>query len=414
MSKAKKTDSSDDSKSKSSSKSASSKLSAKESSKESPKLEVLKVIAPKSPEVLEEHSTMPHQDKTENLASFNAPKSDAIPAKEILPRSDIAPLKSAPKSESALTSQSLSGLSASAPMGIPIKKLDRSFERGAVKRVGKDIDYSDRHEVNIDEQKTQEPKVCLQPIPVATEPFQYRAIGVISGRYVGNEDNFAKGHILTSDGAEVDAVLLGKVISVAKKRLQNDRDYLWVVYPRTNDKSGKLHVQIAGVWAPEDLGKADIQNDPGVADGYFSIRGEVSSQSIEDNLVIVKIRRIEQKFDKQKGKPTKTYSKFKVRLTGLLPTDAVGQFWSVNVQRQGNVLSVIDGEFVGIVPVKGKRNQYKGRPSGGKFAPRKFGDRPYKPLGGAGDDFSYPPRSRSTEDRPPVPRPIIKRREPTE
>lgn len=299
-------------------------------------------------------------------------------------------------------------------MGIPIKKLDRSFERGAVKRVGRDIDYSDRHEVNIDEQKTQEPKVCLQPIPVATEPFQYRAIGVINGRYVGNEDNFAKGHILTSDGAEVDAVLLGKVISVAKKRLQNDRDYLWVVYPRTNDKSGKLHVQIAGVWAPEDLGKADIQNDPGVADGYFSIRGEVSSQSIEDNLVIVKIRRIEQKFDKQKGKPTKTYSKFKVRLTGLLPTDAVGQFWSVNVQRQGNVLSVIDGEFVGIVPVKGKRNQYKGRPSGGKFAPRKFGDRPYKPLGGAGDDFSYPPRSRSTEDRPPVPRPIIKRREPTE
>jgi hypothetical protein len=406
MSKAKKTDLSDDSKSKSASKSATSKSSAKEPPKESPKLEVLRVIAPKPPEILEQQD-LPAQDKAENLV--DASKANALAAK-----ADNALSRVGTKGELASPSQSLSGISASAPMGIPIKKLDRSSDRGIVRRVGKDVDYGDRQGANADDQKSQEPKVCLKPIPVATEPFQYRAIGVISGRYIGNEDNFAKGHILTSDGSEVDAVLLGKVISVAKKRLQNDRDYLWVVYPRTNDKSGKLHVQIAGVWAPEDLGKTDIQSDPDVSDGYFSIRGEVSSQSVEDNLVIVKIRRIEQKFDKQKGKPTKTYSKFKVRLTGLLPTDAVGQFWSVNVQRQGNVLTVIDGEFVGIVPVKGKRNQYKGRPSGGSFAPRKFGDRPYKPLGGAGDDFSYPPRPRSTEDRPPVPRPIIKRREPTE
>lgn len=405
MSKAKKTDLSDDSKSKSSSKSVSSKSLAKEPSKETPKLEVLKVIAPKPPEILEDQQSLPAQGKTEDLA-------DAFKAKELLAKADPVLPRAGIKSDLASSSQSLSGMAASTPVGIPIKKLDRSSDRGVVKRVGKDIDYGDRHEVNADEHKSQEPKVCLKPIPVATEPFQYRAIGVISGRYIGNEDNFAKGHILTTDGSEVDAVLLGKVISVAKKRLQSDRDYLWVVYPRTNDKSGKLHVQIAGVWAPEDLGKTDIQSDPDVSDGYFSIRGEVSSQSVEDNLVIVKIRRIEQKFDKQKGKPTKTYSKFKVRLTGLLPADAVGQFWSVNVQRQGNALTVIDGEFIGIVPVKGKRNQYKGRPAGGKFAPRKFGDRPYKPLGG--DDFSYPPRPRSTEDRPPVPRPIIKRREPTE
>ncbi len=414
MSKANKTDLSDDSKRKSSSKSAASKLSSKDLPKESPKLEVLRVIAPMPPEILQEQQAMPHQDSAdEDLANSEALKSDALKSKEVLTKADSASLKSTIKSETALSGQSLINTSANAPVGIPIKKLDRLSDKSVVKRGGKEGDYSDRYEVSADDHKSQEPKVCLKPIPVATEPFQYRAIGVISGRYIGNEDNFAKGHLLATDGSEVDAVLLGKVISVAKKRLQSDRDYLWVVYPRTNDKSGKLHVQIAGVWAPEDLGKTDIQSDPDVADGYFSIRGEVSSQSVEDNLVIVKIRRIEQKFDKQKGKPTKTYSKFKVRLTGLLPTDAVGQFWAVNVQRQGNALTVIDGEFIGIVPVKGKRNQYKGRPGGGKFAPRKFGDRPYKPLGG-GDDFSYPPRPRSTEERPPVPRPIIKRREPTE
>ena len=411
MSKAKKTDLSDDSKSKSSSKSATSKSSLKDSLKDAPKLEVLKVIAPKPPEVLQEEQALSNQGKSESLPSL-APE-----ANELLttanPSSAKATIKTEIKTEAALSSQSFGGLSINAPMGIPIKKFDKFSDRGSMRAGGRTTDYGDRAEVSADSNRSPEPKVCLKPIPVATEPFQYRAIGVINGRYIGNEDNFAKGHILTTDGSEVDAVLLGKVISVAKKRLQSDRDYLWVVYPRTNDKSGKLHVQIAGVWAPEDLGKTDIQSDPDVADGYFSIRGEVSSQSVEDNLVIVKIRRIEQKFDKQKGKPTKTYSKFKVRLTGLLPTDAVGQFWDVNVQRQGNALTVVDGEFIGIVPVKGKRNQYKGRPTGGKFPPRKFGDRPYKPLGN-GDDLGYPARPRPTEDRPPVPRPIIKRREPTE
>lgn len=271
---------------------------------------------------------------------------------------------------------------------------------------------------------SQENKVCLQPIPDATEPFQYRAIGVIYGRYVANEDNFAKGHILTVDGSDVDAVLLGKIISIVKKRLQSDRDYLWVVYPRTNDKAGKLHVQIAGVWAPVELGKSDIPIDPNIQDGYFSVRGEISSQSIEDNSVIVKVRRTEQKFDKQKDKVTKEYSKFKVRLTGLLPTDAVGQFWSVNVQRQGDVLTIIDGEFIGIVPYKGKRRlQGKGgRPSGGgKFAPRRYdrpySDRPYKPLiAGDNDGFSgyAPPRPKFSEDRPPLPKPLIKRKDPTD
>ncbi|MBD2175384.1 hypothetical protein H6F42_00460 [Pseudanabaena sp. FACHB-1998] len=268
-------------------------------------------------------------------------------------------------------------------------------------------------------------KVCLQPIPPATEPLQYRAIGVIYGRYIANEDNFAKGHILTTDGSQVDAVLLGKIISIVKKRLQSDREYLWVVYPRTNDKAGKLHVQIAGVWAPVELGKADIQVDPNVQDGYFSVRGEISSQSVEDNSVIVKVRRTEQKFDKQKDKVAKEYSKFKVRLTGLLPDDAIGQFWSVNVQRHGDVLTIIDGEFIGHVPYKGKRRpQSKGRVGGGgKFAPRKYGDRPYsdrpyKPsiAGDMNDGGIYPPRPKfsSTEDRPPVPRPLIKRKNPTE
>lgn len=340
--------------------------------KDLPKLEVVKVIAPKSSE-----TTQSDDRKLSQPDSGESAKSVA----KVIP--------------------------ASARVKPP--SINRSTDNLAASYI--------RHE------DTQENKVCLQPIPAATEPFQYRAIGVIYGRYVANADNFAKGHILTADGSQVDAVLLGKIISIVKKRLEGDRDYLWVVYPRTNDKAGKLHVQISGVWAPVELGRSDVPIEPNVEDGYFSVRGEISSQSTEDNSVIVKVRRTEQKFDKQKDKVTKEYSKFKVRLTGLLPTDAVGQFWSVNVQRQGDVLTIIDGEFIGIVPYKGKRRQQgKGRPSSGKFAPRRFGndrpysDRPYKPpISGDGDSFGgYPSRARFSEDRPPVPKPLIKRKDPAE
>jgi hypothetical protein len=351
--------------------------------KDLPKLEVVKVIAPKSPESIQiEEQKLIHQNSEAVKTVLSVPK--VIPAS-----ARIKPL------------------------------VTNNGTGGSLYVQSKAQSYTDDRTEDV-----KESKICLQPIPPATEPFQYRAIGVIYGRYVANEDSFSKGYILAADGTQVDAVLLGKIISIVKKRLQNEQDYLWVVYPRTNDKAGKLHIQIAGVWAPVELGKSDVQTDPNIQDGYFSVRGEVSSQSIEENSIIVKVRRTEQKFDKQKDKVTKEYSKFKVRLTGLLPTDAVGQFWSVNVQRQGDVLTIIDGEFIGHVPCKGKRGaQPNGRSGGGKFAPRKYNDRtysdrPFKPAISRdfdnGSGIIYPPRPKFSEDRPPVPRPLIKRKDPTE
>jgi hypothetical protein len=359
--------------------------------KDLPKLEVVKVIAPKPP------------DAVQNLDS----KAAEVPKSEVM----VKPVISVPKV---------------IPAAARSKPLVNSRPIESSSSFSHQPYSSYRVDDRIVNNAEQEPKVSLQPIPEATEPFQYRAIGVISGRYIAREDNFAKGHILTSDGTEVDAVLLGKIISIVKKRLESDREYLWVVYPRTNHKAGKLHVQISGVWAPVELGKSDVPIDPHVQDGYFSVRGEVSSQSTEDNSVIVKVRRTEQKFDKDKDKVSKEYSKFKVRLTGLLPTDAVGQFWSVNVQRQGDVLTIIDGEFIGIIPNKGKRSQSNSRGGGGRFAPRSYGDRsygdrnygdrPFKPSWsqnrGDASGSIYPPRPRTAEDLPPVPRPLIKRKDP--
>lgn len=357
--------------------------------------------------------SQPDDSNSKFLAKSVTPK----PPIKDLPKLEVLKVIAPKSSEPALSEDQRSALQINGESAKTVARVIPASPKVKPPIINSSVDnQTDTYEI------AQENKVCLQPIPEATELFQYRAIGVISGRYVANEDNFAKGHILTTDGSQVDAVLLGKIISIVKKRLQGDRDYLWVVYPRTNDKAGKLHVQISGVWAPVELGRPDVPIDPKIEDGYFSVRGEISSQSTEDNSVIVKVRRTEQKFDKQKDKVSKEYSKFKVRLTGLLPTDAVGQFWSVNVQRQGDVLTIIDGEFIGIVPYKGNRRpQGKGRPTGGKFAPRRFdrpySDRPYKPsiTGDGNDGFGcYPPRPRFVEDRPPLPKPLIKRKDPVE
>ncbi|NJK35588.1 MAG: hypothetical protein HC919_11900 [Oscillatoriales cyanobacterium SM2_2_1] len=220
-------------------------------------------------------------------------------------------------------------------------------------------------------------KVCLQPIPPVTEPMQYRAIGVVRGAYHPDPEssgkNLNKGTLITPDGEVIDAVLLGKMISLLKKRLTSEQEYLWVVYPRTNiDREPPLHVQIVGVWAPHELGKPDQPADPGVVDGYFSIRGEVVAQSVETNQVTVVIRRVEEKFNKQQQKNVRTNSKFRLILSGLLPENATRQFWNFNVQRQGQQLVIVDADFIGNVvhkPRKGKHAHGKQRKNFNK--PRK-------------------------------------------
>jgi hypothetical protein len=81
--------------------------------------------------------------------------------------------------------------------------------------------------------------------------MQYRAIGLVRGRYEPSEEQFTKGNLVASDGSIIDSVLLGRVMSLVKKHIDLTLDHLWVVYPRTRDEH--LHLQIMGVWEPETL-----------------------------------------------------------------------------------------------------------------------------------------------------------------
>ena len=71
-----------------------------------------------------------------------------------------------------------------------------------------------------------------RPIPPPSEPTQYRAIGVVRGTYHPSDEQFTRGNMVMADGSHVEAVLLGRVMSLVRNHLQLDQEHVWVVYPR--------------------------------------------------------------------------------------------------------------------------------------------------------------------------------------
>jgi hypothetical protein len=314
----------------------------------------------------------------------------------------------------------------------------------------------------------------LQPIPPASEPMQYRAIGLVRGKYTASEEQFTRGLLYTEDGVAIDAVLLGRVMSLVKKHLDLEQPHLWVVYPRTREKGSDLHVQIVGVWEPEKLNRAEgtiaigeadeqeaaVEEEPtaeteeptaeteeteaakpetatpeetateaataesnsyssDLDDCYFSVRGEVVHQSVEGQQLLVKIRRSPKQGEESKA--------FKVALKGVLDGKAVGYFWDLHVQRQQNELVVQQATLIGIVPPQKRsgKPQRGGPRRGGPGGGRPTGDRNKRWSGpreggpresGLREGGPRPPRSgdrptRPTAPREPIAKPIKRRKD---
>lgn len=239
------------------------------------------------------------------------------------------------------------------------------------------------------------------PIPPASEPLQYRAIGLILGKYIPSSEEFNQGMVLADDGAEIDAVILGRIMSLIKNHLDLEQSHLWVVYPRIRKEDNKLHAQIMGVWDPQLVIKplnssTDAQpSEPAletiptienleIPNSYFSIRGEVIYQSRETREIFVKIRQAPKK-------KTEEERYFKIRLVGDLPQKLVGNFWDFDVVRTDNNLEIRSANFV--APLRAKLP----RKGGGK--PPSEGDkRPYRPSGSP--DGSLVPQSEPSRPKP--------------
>mgnify|MGYP007063726178 CR=1 FL=1 len=204
------------------------------------------------------------------------------------------------------------------------------------------------------------------PIPPVTERLQYRAIGIVRGVYKPeNPDQLTRGHVLDADGNALEAVVLGRVMTLMRRHIEMSRPHLWVVYPRCRS-ADQLHLQIAGIWEPSTLLRLDSEQvdvtssaDSGEGaldtlpegDDYFSIRGELIFTRPETNDFVIKVR---QK-PKQNGSNPPP---FKLQLKGNIPLEHIRYFVSTEIRRQGQALHLENYEVISqVTSRRGKRRK---------------------------------------------------------
>ena len=207
------------------------------------------------------------------------------------------------------------------------------------------------------------------PISPVTEPMQYRAIGVVRGTYVPEDpEQLTRGSIQVEDGSTIEAVVLGRVLTLMRRHLDLSKPHLWVAYPRYRD-AGKLHLQLVGVWEPSTLAEAPADAEPKEigstdqlpeGDDYFSVRGELIYTRPEDGDLVVKIRQ-QPRADGSRPTP------FKLQRKGEIPPDHLRHFVALDLRRQGQLLQLERHEVIGPVAQRaGKgRGPRHGGPRGG-------------------------------------------------
>ena len=204
------------------------------------------------------------------------------------------------------------------------------------------------------------------PIPSATDPLQYRAIGVVRGIYQPRDkEQFTRGTLIDSKGNEIDSVVLGRVITLIRNHVSIEKPHLWVVYPRCRSNQN-LHLQITGIWEPSTLRKeikeknqlkenVSLKADPDVlleGDDYFSIRGELIFTNPKEKELVIRIRQ----------KPRNQHKKllpFKISLKGEVPINYIKHFISFDARRLDNQLLVEDYQIIGPMPKTSKDNKNK-------------------------------------------------------
>jgi len=187
------------------------------------------------------------------------------------------------------------------------------------------------------------------PIPQVTNNLQYRAIGIINGKFIPQEsEKLNKGFLIDNKGEKIETVILGKALSLLKKHIDLEKSYYWVVYPK-NKNTQNLHLQVVGIWDPYKLN--DFQNDStknnfsklleelDLKDNYFSIRGELVFVNTKKKEIVMKI------CSASKLKNLKNKN-FKIVIKGELSLELLNSFLSLDVNREGNSLKLISYELI--------------------------------------------------------------------
>ena len=187
------------------------------------------------------------------------------------------------------------------------------------------------------------------PIPQVTNQLQYRAIGIINGKFTPHDsEKLNRGFLTDNEGEKIETVVLGKALSLLKKHINLEKSYYWVVYPK-NKNTQHLHVQVAGVWDPFELN--DLSSDSSesnfsklleeldLKDNYFSVRGELVFVNTQKKEIVIKIC-CASKLKNLKNK------NFKLVIKGELSLELLHSFVSLDINRDGNSLKLINYEVI--------------------------------------------------------------------
>ena len=188
------------------------------------------------------------------------------------------------------------------------------------------------------------------PIPQVTDPLQYRAIGIVNGKFTPHDsEQLNKGLITDNEGEKIETVVLGKALSLLKKHIDLNKNYYWIVYPK-NKNTQNLHLQVAGIWDPvqlNDLPKnsskinfSKLLEELDLKDNYFSVRGELVFVNKSKKEIVIKI------CSTSKLKNLKNKN-FKLAIKGELSLELLNNFVSLDVNRDGNSLKLLNYEVIG-------------------------------------------------------------------
>ena len=187
------------------------------------------------------------------------------------------------------------------------------------------------------------------PIPQVSNQLQYRAIGIVNGKFKPhNSEQLNRGFLTDNKGEKIETVVLGKTLSLIKKYINLEKSYFWIVYPK-NKNTQNLHLQVSGIWDPYQLN--DLPNNSSktnfpklleelnLKDNYFSVRGKLVYVNNEKKEVVIKICS-SSKLRNMRNK------NFKLVLKGEIPLALLNSFVSLDVFRDGNSLKLFKYEVI--------------------------------------------------------------------
>ena len=193
------------------------------------------------------------------------------------------------------------------------------------------------------------------PIPKVTNQLQYRAIGIVNGKFTPhNIKQLNRGYLTDIKGEKIETVVLGKALSLLKKHIDLNKSYFWIVYPK-NKNTQNLHLQVVGIWDPYQLN--DFPNNSSktnfpklleelaLEDNYFSVRGELVFVNTKKKEIVIKI------CSSTNLKNLKNKN-FKIVIKGDLSLKILNSFVSLDVIRDGNSLKLINYEVIEKNPSK--------------------------------------------------------------